>query len=77
MTPVTDSFRDILSQAEADFALTILSELGNRLGQPIVAGINDNGGLTRENKERFFEVRSTYALQRARIALEKSDDSEP
>src|SRR6266436_1426963 len=70
MTPVTDSFWDILSQDEADFAQTILPELANQpWAQPLVAGIKDNGGLTRVNKDRLFELRFAYALHRAGITL--------
>jgi hypothetical protein len=69
MMPATASFWDILSQDEADFVQTILLELANQpWAQPIVAGINDNGGLTRENKDRLFELRFAYALHRAGIA---------
>jgi hypothetical protein len=70
MTPATDSFWDILSQDEADFVQAIMLELANQpWAQPIVAGINDNGGLRRENKDRLFELRFAYALHRAGITL--------
>ena len=46
MMPATDSFWDILSQDEADFVQAIMLELANQpWAKPIVAGINDNGGL--------------------------------
>lgn len=68
MMPATDSFWDILSQDEADFVQAIMLELANQpWAQPIVAGINDNGGLKRENKDRLFELRFAYALHRAGI----------
>jgi hypothetical protein len=68
MTPAPDSFWDILSQDEADFVQAIMLELANEpWAQPIVAGINDNGGLKRENKDRLFELRFAYALHRAGI----------
>jgi hypothetical protein len=48
MMPATDSFWDILSQDEVDFVQAIMHELANQpWAQPIVAGINDNGGLKR------------------------------
>ncbi len=66
MTPATDSFWDILSQDEADFAQAIMLELAYQpWAQPIVSGINNNGGLKRENKDRLFELRFAYALHRA------------
>ena len=66
--PATDSFWDILSQDEADFVQAITHELASQpWAQPIVAGINDNGGLKRENKDRLFELRFAYALHRAGI----------
>jgi hypothetical protein len=59
---------DILSLHEADFVRTILCELANQpWAQPIITGINNNGGLTRENKDRFFELRFAYALNRAEV----------
>ena len=68
MMPATDSFWDILSQDEADFVQAIMLELANQpWAKPIVAGINDNGGLKRENKDRLFELRFAYALHRADI----------
>jgi hypothetical protein len=68
MIAAIDNFWDILSQDEADFAQTILLELANQpWAQPIVEGINDNGGLTRENKDRLFELRFAYALHRAGV----------
>lgn len=68
MTPTIDIYWDILSQEEADFAQTIIPELANQpWAQPIVADINDNGGLTRENKDRLFELRFAYALHRAGV----------
>jgi hypothetical protein len=43
----------------------IMLELQNLpWAQPIIAGINDNGGLKRENKDRLFELRFAYALHR-------------
>ena len=64
----TDNFWDILSQNEADFVQNIMLELQNLpWAQPIVGGINDNGGLRRENKDRLFELRFAYALHRAGI----------
>jgi hypothetical protein len=69
MSSATDSFWDILSQDEADFVQAIMRELADQpWAQPIIAGINDNGGLTRENKDRLFELRFAYALHRAGIA---------
>ena len=68
MMPATDSFWDILSQDDVDFVQAIMHELANQTwAQPIVAGINDNGGLKRENKDRLFELRFAYALHRAGI----------
>jgi len=68
MTAAIDSFWDILSQDEADFAQTIMLELANQPWvQPIVGGINDNGGLTRGNKDRLLELRFAYALHRAGV----------
>ena len=68
MTPAIDSFWDILSQDEADFVQAIMLELADQSwAQPIIAGINNNGGLTRENKDRLFELRFAYALHRASI----------
>lgn len=68
MMTTIDSFWDALSEEEAHFAQTIMSELANQpWAQPIIAGINDNGGLTRENKDRLLELRFGYALYRAGI----------
>ena len=68
MTPAIDSLWDMLSQDEADFVQAIMLELGDQSwAQPIIAGINNNGGLTRENKDRLFELRFAYALHRASI----------
>ena len=68
MTAAIDSFWDNLSQAEADFAQTIMLDLANEpWAQPILGGIHDNGGLTRENKDRLFELRFAYALHRAGV----------
>ena len=68
MMPATDSFWDILSQDEADFVQAIMLELANQpWAKPIVAGINDNGGLTRENKDCLFELRFAYERVGGRV----------
>ncbi|WP_342628010.1 hypothetical protein AAC691_18435 [Nguyenibacter vanlangensis] len=38
---------------------------GSAAAQPIIAVINANGGVGRQNKDRLFELRFAYALHRA------------
>lgn len=62
------NFWDSLSKDEADFAQVIVEELrGQAWSAPILAGIRDNGGITQANKDRMFELRFGYALDREGI----------
>jgi hypothetical protein len=48
-----------------------VAELRDQLwARPLLDDINANGGMTRENKGRLFELRFAYALHRAGIAPE-------
>lgn len=58
-----ETFWDILSDKEAQFSGAILDELTNQpWARQLVANINDNGGITRANKGRLFELRFAYSL---------------
>ena len=59
---------DILSDREALFVDQIIRDLaGTAWAQPLLTTIKRNGGLTRANKTRFFELRFGYALHQAGI----------
>jgi hypothetical protein len=77
MTPATDSFWDILSQDEADFVRAIMPEAGNQpWAQPIIAGINNNGGLEREDKDRRAAIRRRAASFRCCAPIRDTRRSE-
>lgn len=59
---------DFLSEREAEFVDAILRDLADAAwARPLIADIERNGGLTRANKPRFFELRFGYALQQASV----------
>jgi len=61
---------DFLSEREAHFTEWVMRELaGAAWAQPLFAEIERNGGITRANKARFFELRLGYALETAGAAL--------
>lgn len=68
MSNPVENFWDSLSRDEAEFTLGIMVELRDQAwAAPILAGINDNGGVIQPNKDRLFELRFAHALQRAGI----------
>ena len=71
MTTAVENFWDSLSKDEADSAQAILDKLKDKpWSAPLVAGIRDNGGITQANKDRMFELRFGYALDRLGIVPE-------
>jgi hypothetical protein len=62
--PISDkSPWDSLSDSEARFSQTILDELADQpWAGKLIAEINRNGGITRNNKSRLFELRFAYSL---------------
>ena len=68
MANSVENFWDSLSNNEADFAQAIMNELRDKAwSASLLAGIRDNGGITQANKDRLFELRFGYALDRAGI----------
>ncbi|MBC8270284.1 MAG: hypothetical protein H8E36_16210 [Rhodospirillaceae bacterium] len=68
MSETTETFWDILSEKEALFSRAILDELAAQpWAQQLIKDITDNGGLTRTNKSRLFELRYAYSLSQAGI----------
>lgn len=68
MASAVENFWDSLSADEGEFVQTIMSELHDQpWAAPLLAGIRDNGGVTRANKDRMFELRFGHALDRAGI----------
>lgn len=69
MASSIENFWDSLSKDEADFVQTIMDELRDQAWTaPILAGVRDKDGITQANKDRMFELRFGYALDRAAIA---------
>ncbi len=69
MTNGDASFWDGLSTDEAEFVRAIMGELADvAWAAALLRDINDNGGVVRANKARFFELRFGYALHQAGIA---------
>ncbi len=63
MSTANESFWDSLSDNEAHFSAAILDELADQpWARQLVANIKDNGGITRANKGRLFELRFAYSL---------------
>ena len=68
MADAVENFWDSLSKDEADFVQAIMDELRDQAWSvPVLAGIRDNGGITQANKDRMFELRFGYALDRAGV----------
>jgi hypothetical protein len=68
MADSVENFWDSLSKDEADFVQAIMDELRDQAwSAPLLAGIRDNGGITQANKDRMFELRFGYALDRAGV----------
>jgi len=68
MADLVETFWDSLSKDEADFVQTIMDELREHAwSAPLLAGIGDNGGIAQANKDRMFELRFGYGLDRAAI----------
>jgi hypothetical protein len=68
MVSAVDNFWDSLSTDEAEFVQAIMAELRIRPWvAPLLFGIRDNGGVTRANKDRMFELRFAYALDQVGI----------
>jgi hypothetical protein len=71
MTNAVENFWDSLSKDAADSAQAILDKLKDKAwSSPLVASIRDNGGITRANKDRMFELRFGYALDQVGIVPE-------
>jgi hypothetical protein len=65
-----DDCWDILSGDEGEFVEDIMRQLREcAWARPLLDAIAGNGGLTRANKARFFELRLGFALQRAGVEL--------
>jgi hypothetical protein len=63
-----ENFWDRLSTDEANFVQTIMGELCDQAwSTSILASIRDNGGITQANKDRMFELRFGYALDRSAV----------
>ena len=61
MTNDEEDFWDSLSADEAQFVKTIMCELADeQWARRLLRDINSNGGLTRANKARFFELRFSH-----------------
>lgn len=59
---------DILSENEAVYSASILRELADQnWAKQLIRDISENGGLTRNNKSRLFELRFAYSLFQAGI----------
>jgi hypothetical protein len=68
MADAVEKFWDSLSRDEAVFVQAIMDELRDQAwSAPLLAGIRDNGGITQANKDRMFELRFGYALDRAGV----------
>jgi hypothetical protein len=68
MSEADETLWDILSINEGCFAEAILDELtGQPWAQKLIADIKDNGGITRANKSRLFELRFAYSLHQIGI----------
>lgn len=68
MSKADETFWDILSDKEAHFSGAIFDELDGQLwARQLITEIIDNGGLTRANKSRLFELRFAYSLFQAGI----------
>jgi hypothetical protein len=68
MTTGTPNFFDTFSADEAELMAAIMAECsGEAWAQPLITAVNENGGLTGENKARFFELRFGYSLRNAGI----------
>jgi len=68
MADSLENFWDSLSKDEADFVQAIMDELRDHAwSAPLLAGIRDNGGISQANKDRMFELRFGYALDRAGV----------
>jgi hypothetical protein len=60
-----ENFWDSLSKNEADFVQAIIEELRDQAwSAPLLTGIHYNGGITQANKDRMFELRFGYAVDR-------------
>ena len=69
MANAVENFWDSLSKDEAEFVQSIMDELRDRpWAAPLLASIRDNGGISQANKDRMFEVRFGYALDRVGIS---------
>ena len=65
-----EKFWDSLSVEEAQFVDKIMRELADQTWAfPLLNQIGTDGGLTRVNKARFFELRFGYALHQIGISL--------
>lgn len=59
---------DILSDREAEFVDAVMCDLADMAwARPLLTEIERNGGLTRANKTRFFELRFGYALHQTGV----------
>jgi len=68
MSETDESFWDSLSDNEAQFSATILDELVDPFwARQLITEIKDNGGITRANKSRLFELRFAYSLHQKGI----------
>jgi hypothetical protein len=69
MSDSAQDFWDILTEAEALSAQAIMRELAPEAWtRPLLAAIDDNGGLIRANKSLLFELRFAAALRNAGLA---------
>jgi len=68
MASSIENFWDSLSTDEANFVQTIMGELCDQAwSTSILASIRNNGGITQANKDRMFELRFGYALDRSAV----------
>ena len=68
MSTTDESFWDGLSENEGQFSTAILDELADQpWARRLIADIENNGGITRANKSRLFELRFAYSLFQAGI----------
>ena len=71
------NFWDSLSVDEAQFVESVMGELADEpWARSLLLDINGNGGLTRVNKAKFFELRFGYALHQVGIIPRYEVDGE-
>ena len=71
MSDSAQDFWDILTEAEALSAQAIMRELAPEAWtRPLLAAIDDNGGLIRANKSLLFELRFAATVRNAGLALQ-------